>query len=237
MTKPEIKDAENPCKGCDGYGVLGFYLNGALQDYSDCERCKGSGTEPKEPDNLVPYVCEKCKATGVKLWREYQTLLDQQHLLCAICAAVTEDKNITGINENGQHSSDVLEGMKTTQIGYMVPAILTELEDTFWGLMSVPQDRWEWWVALPTLKEKESPMIDHALGILRTRLRDEGIDPDEFEMVINSHPQSPWIMFAFKPIVRFEDAKPHCFALWKRTGAIHTLINGAVQDPAIFPSS
>lgn len=149
--KPKIKDAKNPCKGCDGYGVMGFYLNGKLVDHYNCERCKGTGTEPAEPDNLIPYVCGKCKEGGVKLWREYNTFLDHQTLLCAICAAVTEDKNITGINQNGEHPSDI-EGIKTTQIGSMVPAILTELEDTFWGYSSVPQNRWEWWVALPTLK-------------------------------------------------------------------------------------
>ena len=32
------------------------------------------------------YKCSKCGATGVKLWRDYQTFLDHQSLLCLECA-------------------------------------------------------------------------------------------------------------------------------------------------------
>lgn len=78
-------------------------------------------------------------------------------------------------------------------------------------------------------------MIDHAIGLLRCRLTDEEIDPDNFEMVVGVLPISPWIVIDFEPIPPvFDEVKSHHFALWKRTGVIHEVIDGEVQDPPIF---
>ncbi|OHA80755.1 MAG: hypothetical protein A2675_01240 [Candidatus Yonathbacteria bacterium RIFCSPHIGHO2_01_FULL_51_10] len=49
----------------------------------------GSYLEGKVPEY---YVCGECGASGVKLWREYQTFLDHQSLRCLICACREQDK-------------------------------------------------------------------------------------------------------------------------------------------------
>jgi len=41
------------------------------------------------------YKCAECGATGVKLWREYQTVLNHQTLLCLHCACKEQDKTRT----------------------------------------------------------------------------------------------------------------------------------------------
>lgn len=99
----------------------------------------------------VDYVCDSCGASGVKLWREYQTFADQTDLLCARCAGKAEGKDVSSIDADGRRESDVVEGTRTDQIGWMVPAITTVEGDTFWGYTSVPPDRVSWWTALPSL--------------------------------------------------------------------------------------
>jgi len=47
------------------------------------------------------YVCGECGVTGVKLWREYQTCVDQQSLLCLGCAC-TEQKKVCTPTEDGK---------------------------------------------------------------------------------------------------------------------------------------
>lgn len=47
------------------------------------------------------YRCHRCGAYGVKLWREYQTFLNQQSLLCLHCSC--EEQNKTRIpTEDGR---------------------------------------------------------------------------------------------------------------------------------------
>jgi hypothetical protein len=58
------------------------------------------------------YKCGNCGATGVKLWRGYQTMAPA--LRCCNCAASEQGKNISDIDANGKHTSD--RG-KTDQIG------------------------------------------------------------------------------------------------------------------------
>lgn len=94
---------------------------------------------------MIEYKC-KCGASGQKLWRQYQTFLNHIELLCVECAVKTEGKNYI-IGEDGRRESE--HGGMTDQIGWLVPAVLTAEGDTFWGYTSVPQDRCDWWHALP----------------------------------------------------------------------------------------
>lgn len=92
------------------------------------------------------YECIDCKARGVRLWREYQTFLENQELRCRACALKAQKKT----EEEQAH---------TDQIGWLVPAVPTELplnaqwqlegESTFWGYTSVPNEGVDWWKALP----------------------------------------------------------------------------------------
>ncbi len=100
---------------------------------------------PSQPVNYsmitapASYRCCLCGARGVKLWREYQTFLDHQSLLCAPCAARIGNKDISDIDSEGCRSS---LGGRTNQIGWYIPAVPTEQNDTFWGYSSVPQEGW-----------------------------------------------------------------------------------------------
>lgn len=88
----------------------------------------GSATTPEG------YHCEHCEAAQVKLWRRYQTFLDQQTLLCAACVEA----------ETGER----LEG-KGHSIGWWVGAVPTADGETFWGYTSVPEAGVAWWDRLP----------------------------------------------------------------------------------------
>lgn len=90
------------------------------------------------------YECSHCHVTGVKLWREYQTFLDHQQLLCATCAPIVKPREAAAQAEFRRKYSIV-----TDQLCDMVPAIPTEDGTTFWGYSSVPQDGVEWWKTLP----------------------------------------------------------------------------------------
>jgi hypothetical protein len=94
---------------------------------------------------MKEYVCSKCGAEGVKLWRQYQTVAENIKLLCGECAL--KDQGIDGpIDKEGRIES-AFGGMMTDQIGWLVPAIPTD--GTFWGYTSVPQDGIIWWKFLP----------------------------------------------------------------------------------------
>jgi len=100
------------------------------------------------------YVCDDCGASGCKLWREYQTFLNHQHLRCAPCAAANQQKPIDDIDAEGFRTlSEYSWGQdeRSDQIGWLVPAVTTAEGDTFWGYTSVPPDRVTWWRELPTL--------------------------------------------------------------------------------------
>jgi hypothetical protein len=74
---------------------------------------------------MKEYVCSECGAEGVKLWRQYQTVVENIRLLCGECAL--KDQGKAGpIDKEGKRKG--ICGL-TDQIGWLVPAIPTE--DTF----------------------------------------------------------------------------------------------------------
>ncbi|HVM76940.1 MAG TPA: hypothetical protein VMU07_02180, partial [Candidatus Paceibacterota bacterium] len=114
------------------FPATGIYLNGEI---------------PKD------YKCGNCGATNCKLWREYQTCNPQ--LLCALCAAIDQKKDISTIDSNGCRLDD---GMRSDQIGWYVPAVPTEDSHTYWGYTSVPGPGCRWWQGLPSLPPTNSPV-------------------------------------------------------------------------------
>lgn len=93
-----------------------------------------SGPPPKG------YTCQNCKAVGVKLWREYNTFLSHQRLLCKKCIEA----------ECSEYYKKLAKDYpETDQIGGMVPAVPTEDGTTFWGYTSVPPEGVDWWYRLP----------------------------------------------------------------------------------------
>lgn len=93
-------------------------------------------SNPIPPDK---YCCGECGAKGVKLWRDYNTFLEYQSLLCADCSEKEQNKQP---KEYGRKIGD--------QIGWRVPAVPTEEGDTYWGYTSVPENGCDWWYNLPT---------------------------------------------------------------------------------------
>lgn len=110
--------------------------------------------KPDEPVNYATtktpsnYVCGCCGATGVKLWREYQTFLNNQSLLCITCSGDEQKKDVSSGDAQGFIQSEVAG--KTDQIGWRIPAVPTKENDTYWGYTSVPPEAVDWWRALPT---------------------------------------------------------------------------------------
>jgi hypothetical protein len=102
------------------------------------------------------YVCGTCGASGVKLWRLYQTFLSHQELACAGCAAAAEGCSIADIDADGRRMETGAgfapdPKYRTDQIGWRIPAVPTEEGDTYWGYTSVPPAGVTWWRRLPTL--------------------------------------------------------------------------------------
>lgn len=80
------------------------------------------------------YVCAKCGASGVRLYRDYNTFADFITLTCTACTEESENRKAKG---------------KAHSIGWKVAAVPTEDGSTFWGYTSVPQAGVEWWDRLP----------------------------------------------------------------------------------------
>jgi hypothetical protein len=68
------------------------------------------------------YRCGGCGAFGVRLYREYQSFMEHQHLLCTACAEKAGD---VPRKADPDHPD---------QLGGMVAAVPTEDGSTFWGL-------------------------------------------------------------------------------------------------------
>lgn len=97
----------------------------------------GNMSEPSIVDVTklpMAYRCIGCDADGVKLWRDYQTLLERQTLKCRACSEAEFDKPAL------PDRSDA--------IGWRVPAVPDD-SGTFWGYTSVPEGAIAWWRALP----------------------------------------------------------------------------------------
>ena len=93
------------------------------------------------------YKCYKCGKHGVKLWRDYQTFLEGQELLCCVCAAESQQKDISSMDNDGRYAPKGT--YRIDQIGWLVPAVPKEDGTTLWGYTSVPQAGVEWWKILP----------------------------------------------------------------------------------------
>jgi len=107
---------------------------------------KIDGVDYREDKTPADYKCDSCGATGVKLWREYQTFADCTELRCARCAAKVSDKDISNMEVDGSRKTDL---GKIDQIGWYVPAIPVEGQNTYWGYSSVPDEGVKWWRGLP----------------------------------------------------------------------------------------
>jgi hypothetical protein len=99
------------------------------------------------PEAPPTYKCGTCGKHGVKLWRDYNTFLDHQALSCADCTAADQHKDISTMQANGSYTN--ADGFPSDQMGWRVPAVPTEENDTFWGYTSVPAAGCEWWAKLP----------------------------------------------------------------------------------------
>lgn len=114
------------------------------------------------------YRCGKCGVHGVKLWREYQTFLDNQTLRCAGCACAEQSRYgksysvcaleggrvcvTTAYDPAVQPALHALYGGSDEggdQIGWRIPAVPTADGDTFWGYTSVTAPGVAWWRRLP----------------------------------------------------------------------------------------
>lgn len=92
-------------------------------------------------DSAAPgrdYVCGRCGASGLRLWRQSHVFLSSVDLRCATCATTEQAEQIAAYADcHEQHNPE---------IGDMVPARPTPEGDTFWGHTSGDV---EWWYALP----------------------------------------------------------------------------------------
>lgn len=84
------------------------------------------------------YACP-CGATGVRLFREYQTFLEHQSLTCAACIEKETGREVTRYDETAN---------------WKVAAVPTEDGSTFWGFSSVPKGGVDWWHRLPVHKSE-----------------------------------------------------------------------------------
>ncbi len=94
-------------------------------------------------DGHVPpeYKCSKCEATGVKLWRQYQTFANHIALLCFDCAYEDQSEQVMSASKR-----EMITGHfhpSGDSIGWLVPAVPSE--ETFWGYTSTPEEGVRWW--------------------------------------------------------------------------------------------
>ncbi len=82
------------------------------------------------------YRCADCGATGCRMYREYNTFLEHQRLRCTACALKDQKKNAP-------------DNARAHTIEWLVAAVPTEDNESYWGYTSVPQAGVEWWDRLP----------------------------------------------------------------------------------------
>jgi hypothetical protein len=100
----------------------------------------------------MDYECMKCGASGVKLWREYNTFINNQTLLCADCLCKAERVDPLHIRADGKTWDSYVQQWLDA-VNSMVPAVPAD-DGTFWGCFAVPQDRVDWWRGLPLRKTR-----------------------------------------------------------------------------------
>ena len=93
------------------------------------------------------YKCGECGATGVKLWREWNTFLDYQTLRCVKCACGGKKQDIITKEVHDVTAMDCQ--VQHPKAGTLAAAIPTEEGDTYWGYTSVPTLGCIWWYNLP----------------------------------------------------------------------------------------
>lgn len=118
------------------------------------------------------YKCSKCGLRGVKLWRQYQTFASCIELLCVDCALKDQNKHFD-VKEDGTSSN--IDGDTSSSIGWLVPAVPTGDNDTFWGHTSAPSSGCIWWYLLPLRTDSVGPTIED----LKKRLLRSAMYTDE----------------------------------------------------------
>ena len=104
----------------------------------------------------IIYRCDKCDACDCKLWRYYQAFLNEQELFCLECALKKQKKKIKVLTPDGKMEfEDDKFPYLSDQIGWLIPAVPTEENDTFWGYTSVPQSLVIWWKELPNYANRK----------------------------------------------------------------------------------
>lgn len=104
--------------------------------------CPVIGDRDALPGEPAPgYRCRECDATGCKLWRVGASSCIR--LWCLPCAEKASNARLIF---GTQFSTDQLynDGLN------LVPAVPSPDGEEWWGYTSVPEDRVEWWQALPT---------------------------------------------------------------------------------------
>lgn len=109
------------------------------------------------------YKCKICGASGIKLWRPYQTF--DVELRCVECACKIANPPIDPktVAEDGYRAESRETKMipghdRTCTLDWFVPAIpappMVDFPDspTYWGYTSVPQEDIDWWQSIPTRK-------------------------------------------------------------------------------------
>lgn len=100
--------------------------------------------EPPTTKELANYLCGKCGARSVKLWRGVHGCKNGEghELLCASCLSPGEI-----VGDDGRVASEY-GSARTDQVKGWLPAVPTD--GTFWGYTSVPPQPVGWWRGLPT---------------------------------------------------------------------------------------
>lgn len=96
----------------------------------------------KIPEN---YFCWQCKATGKKLWRDYNRSCF--NLCCFNCSGETKE-----VDENGKVEASFPE-LRIDEIkGCRFPAVpvFDSQDEAYWGFHDVPKKEVDWWRSLPS---------------------------------------------------------------------------------------
>jgi hypothetical protein len=90
--------------------------------------------------------CGECGVSGVKMWREYSTFLNDQTFRCIDCACKEDGADASTAREDGTVISNEI---RSHSIGWRVPAV-PDGEGTYWGYTAnIPADDLEFWNKLP----------------------------------------------------------------------------------------